>query len=55
MKLLYDKYADWWVWVEENNHDIELSPSFDDEESARLWRTRMINILVKSKNDIQQS
>lgn len=55
MTLIYDEYAEVWVWVEENNHDIELSPQFDYEEAARLWRTRMINILCRSKNDIQQS
>lgn len=49
MTLIYDEYADVWVWVETNNHDIALSPEFDEEESARLWRTRMINILVKGK------
>ena len=45
MSLIYDEYADVWVWVESNNHDIALSPEFDTEEDARLWRTRMINIL----------
>lgn len=49
MILIHDEYSDYWVWVETNNHDIQLSPEFDDEESARLWRTRMINILVKGK------
>lgn len=49
MTLIYDEYADVWVWVESNNHDIELSPQFDTEEAARLWRTRMINILAKGK------
>jgi hypothetical protein len=51
MTLIYDDYTVCWVWVEENNHDIELSPQFDDEDSARLWRTRMIHILSKTKND----
>ena len=45
MKLIYDEYTEEWVWVEKNNHDIELSPQFDTEEYAMLWRTRMINIL----------
>jgi hypothetical protein len=49
MTLIYDEYADEWVWVEKNNHDTALSPGFDTEESARLWRTRMINILIKGK------
>jgi hypothetical protein len=32
--------------------DVELSPQFDFEEDAMLWRTRMIHILCKGKNDI---
>ena len=47
MILIYDDYNDWWVWVEENNHDIELSPTFDTKEDALFWRTRLINILKK--------
>ena len=45
MILIYDEYADCWTWVEKSNHDIELSPQFDDEDSAMLWRTRLIRIL----------
>jgi hypothetical protein len=47
MVLIYDDYNDYWVWVEENNHDLELSPVFDTEEDALFWRTRIINILKK--------
>jgi hypothetical protein len=47
MTLIYDEYNDVWVWVEENNHDLELSPVFDDKESALFWRTRIINILKR--------
>lgn len=47
MTLIYDEYNDVWIWVEENNHDIELSPWFDTEEDARFWRTRITNILKK--------
>ena len=54
MKLIYDEYSETWVWVEENNHDIELSPQFDDESGAMLWRTRMIHILCKGRYAIQQ-
>jgi len=49
MILINDEYSDTWVWVETNNHDVELSPQFDDEEAAMLWRSRMINILCKGK------
>lgn len=55
MVLIHDEYNECWVWVESNNHNIELSPQFDFEEDAKLWKTRMINILVKGKHDIQQS
>jgi len=54
MKLIYDDYEDAWIWVEEKNHDIELSPRFDEEEDAKAWKTRIINILLRGKNDIQQ-
>ena len=49
MTLIHDKFDDVWVWVEKNNHNIELSPRFDEEEDALLWQTRMINILCKGK------
>jgi hypothetical protein len=45
MVLIYDEYSECWTWVEKNNHDDELSPAFDSEDAARLWKTRMINIL----------
>ena len=45
MVLIYDDYNDWWVWVESHNHDIELSPCFDEEQDAKLWRIRIRNIL----------
>lgn len=47
MTLIYDEYNDVWVWVEENDHDRELSPAFDEKEDALFWRTRIINILKK--------
>jgi len=47
MELIYDEFDDVWVWVEEKNHDIELSPVFDEREQALLWRTRITNILKK--------
>jgi hypothetical protein len=51
MVLIYDEFNDWWVWVEIKNHDIELSPQFDEEEDAKLWHRRMINILLKEKHE----
>lgn len=55
MKLIYDEFSEVWVWVEENDHDIALSPEFDEEDDAMLWRTRMIHILCRGRRDIQQS
>ena len=51
MTLIHDEWNEVWVWVETNDHDTELSPGFNSESDARLWRTRMINILIKGKNE----
>lgn len=45
MILIYDEYNDAWVWVEKNDHDRELSPQFDEEEDAKLWKIRIKNLL----------
>jgi hypothetical protein len=45
MVLIYDEYNDVWVWVEKNDHDRELSPQFDEEEDAKLWKIRVKNLL----------
>lgn len=37
MTLIYDEFNDVYIWVDVNNHDNELSPQFDDEESAIQW------------------
>lgn len=41
MKLLYDDYNQVYVWVDDEDHDHELSPRFDYEEDAELWFKRM--------------
>jgi hypothetical protein len=41
MRLVHDEYNDCWVWVEDHNEDLELSPHFDYEEDAIRWRDRM--------------
>jgi hypothetical protein len=41
MKLIEDEYNQVYIWVDEDNHDHELSPHFDYEEDAILWRDRM--------------
>jgi hypothetical protein len=42
MRLINDEYNDCWVWVEDHNEDLELSPHFDYEEDAIQWRDRML-------------
>jgi phage-related protein len=41
MTLIYDDYNDWWVWVDVDNHDNDLSPHFDYEEDAIQWYGRI--------------
>jgi hypothetical protein len=43
--LINDEYNDCWVWVEDYDHDLELSPHFDYEEDAVQWRDRMKDML----------
>jgi hypothetical protein len=45
MTLIYDEYDDVWLWVEPNNHDTALSPTFDEEKDAVLWKIRIKNII----------
>lgn len=37
MTLIHDAYEETWVWVTKHDHDLELSPHFDDKESAEAW------------------
>jgi hypothetical protein len=39
--LIYDEYNDWWVWVDVDDHDNDLSPHFDYEEDAIQWYSRI--------------
>ena len=41
MKLLEDEFNGVYVWVEELDENIELSPHFDYEEDAIQWRDTM--------------
>jgi len=45
MTLIYDDFDDVYIWVETDNHDIPLSPEFDDEASARQWYGRVAAIM----------
>lgn len=45
MKLICDDYQQVYVWVEDHDENIELSPHFDYEEDAIQWRDRMKVVL----------
>lgn len=46
MTLIYDEYNEIYVWVATHNHDDELSPHFDDEESAIKWYGQVGKIML---------
>ena len=50
MILIGDDYKQIYVWVDEDNHNLELSPHFDYEEDASLWRDRIEQELNKGPN-----
>ena len=52
MRLICDDYNQVYIWVEDHDENIELSPRFDYEEDAILWKQR-IEILLKVKNENQ--
>ena len=47
MTLIHDKDDDTYVWVETHDENIELSPKYDDEESAKKWYGRVASIMFK--------
>lgn len=47
MKLLCDDYLAIYVWVEDYDENIELSPHFDYEEDAVQWQNRIKELLDK--------
>lgn len=47
MTLIYDDFDEIFVWVETNNHNVELSPHYDDEESAKQWYSRVYTIMLE--------
>lgn len=49
MKLLCDDYMQIYVWVEDLDENIELSPRFDYEEDAVQWKERMQELLKQEK------
>lgn len=47
MKLFEDIYNQVWVWVEDHDENIELSPHFDYEEDALQWKEKLKQHLVE--------
>lgn len=41
MQLINDEINDCWVWVEDHDENLELSPHFDYEEDAIQWYGRI--------------
>lgn len=37
MKLIYDEFEEYWVWVSLTDENNELSPTFDEKEHAMKW------------------
>lgn len=49
MRLISDDILQIYVWVEDLDENVELSPHFDYEEDAIQWRNRMEELLKKEK------
>ncbi len=47
MKLLADEWNQVYVWVDDFDENIELSPHFDYEEDALAWKERIKQELEK--------
>jgi hypothetical protein len=45
MQLICDDIYRIYVWVEDDDENVELSPHFDYEEDALLWKERMEQLL----------
>jgi hypothetical protein len=45
MQLICDDIQNVYVWVEDHDENIELSPHFDYEEDALFWKDRMEQLL----------
>lgn len=46
MRLLADDYDGVYVWVEDHDENIELSPRFDYQEDAIHWQQRLRKIFT---------
>lgn len=46
MKLLMDEWNGVYVWVEDHDENIELSPHFDYEEDAIQWYKHVRGLML---------
>lgn len=46
MRLIFDEYNGYWVWVSDTDDGEELSPQFDEERDAVQWQQRMKKIFT---------
>lgn len=51
MKLIFDEFDGIYVWVEDHDENIELSPQFDEEQDAIEWQKRMKKIFTGHGED----
>lgn len=49
MRLICDDYNQIYVWVEDLDENVELSPRFDYEEDAIEWKQRLEELLKAKK------
>jgi hypothetical protein len=49
MKLLSNDTDQVYVWVEDHDENIKLSPCFDYEEDAITWKNRIEELLTKEQ------
>ena len=47
MKLLYDDYNQIYVWIDDHDENVELSPHFDYLEDAEQWFLRIREEVTK--------
>lgn len=46
MRLIFDDYDGFYVWVDDKDENIELSPRFDEEYDALNWQKHMKRIFT---------
>lgn len=49
MRLIFDEYNAYWVWIDDTADGNELSPQFDTEYDAIQWQQKMKRIFTGKK------